>query len=160
MLKNSEPAPLFTLADQNGKEHSLASYKGKAVVLLFFRGKFCPTTKKSLTTWQDFTGSLDDLGVKILSISYDTQENHLFLKNKYDLTFPLLSDPGLKVSKEYGIYVSHFEPYGDFGEPAVVVVDSESNAAYSVISSGPKGLPDPGAVAPILIYMSARNGKY
>jgi peroxiredoxin len=160
MLTNGESSPNFALKDQDGVDYSLKGFLGKPLVLLFFRGIFCPSTVKALAGWQDFTRSLDDLGFSILAISGDTQENHSAYKESHGLSFSLLSDPDLVVSKKYGIYINFAETRGYFGEPGLVVIDSEGNVAYSVISSGPKGLPDPGAVASVLIYMSKRGGKY
>lgn len=160
MLRNGESAPAFSLLDQDGATHDLAALSGKPIVLLFFRGAFCPTTWKSIPAWQDFSRSMQDLGAELLGLSSDTPEHHAEMRERFRLTFPLLSDPDLQISKLYGVYPNWVESRGHFGEPALVIVDSEGKVAYSVISSGPKGLPEPGSIAPILIYMSFRGGKY
>jgi len=160
MIRNGEPAPKFTLLDQDGEEHTLESFLGKPVVLLFFRGMFCPSAKKSLVSWQDFTKSLKDLETGILAISSDSAENHREFSAQSSVKFPLLTDADLEVSKSYGVYLANNRNAGDYGEPALVIVDAKGRVAFSAITSGPKGMPEPGAIASMLIFMSKRNGMY
>ena len=160
MIRNGEPATKFVLTDQDGIEHSLESFVGKPVVLLFVRGTFCPTTRKSLGAWQDFSRSVNDLGFGILAISSDSQENHLEFANQYSIKIPLLTDVDLEVSRSFGVYLSQNHQAGEYGEPGLVLIDAKGRVAYSIFSSGPKGMPDPGAVASMLIYMSKRGGYY
>lgn len=160
MIRNGEPATQFALLDQDGIEHKLECFLGKPVVLLFVRGPFCPTTRKSLGAWQDFSRSVNDLGFAILALSADSVENHLEFATQYSIKIPILSDTNLDVARSFGVYLNHNHKNGDYGEPGLVLVDAKGRVAYSIFSSGSKGMPDPGAVASMLIYMSKRNGFY
>lgn len=160
MIRNGEPATKFTLTDAEGNEHSLESFAGKPVVLLFFRGTFCPTSRKSLGAWQDFSRSVNDLGFGILAISADSAENLKPFAEQYSIKIPLLTDTDLEVSKSFGVYLANNHQAGDYGEPALVIVDAKGKVAFSIISSGPKGMPEPGAIASMMIFMSKRNGMY
>lgn len=160
MIRNGEPAANFALKDQNGEAHSLESFSGKPVVLLFHRGTFCPSSRKSIVSWQDFSRSVNDLGFGLLAICADTAENQAAFAEKSTIKIPLLSDPDLEVSKSYGVYLAHSNQAGDYGEPALVIVDAKGKVAFSAITSGPKGMPEPGAIAGMLIFMSKRNGMY
>ena len=160
MLRNLDPAPEFTLRDHEGLEHSLASSLGKPVVLLYWRGTFCPSGRKSIVSWQDFSRSVRDLGCALLAISSDTAENLREFAEKSTIKIPLLTDADLSVSKAYGVYIAHNNPAGDYSEPALYIVDAKGKVAFSAITSGPKGMPEPGAIAGMLIFMSKRNGVY
>lgn len=160
MLRNLDPAPPFTLFDHQGQEFRLEDFQSKPVVLLFHRGTFCPSSRKSIVSWQDFSRSVNDLGFGLLAISSDSAENHASFAEKSGIKVPLLSDPDLQVSKAYGVYLAHNNQAGDYGEPALVIVDAKGRVAFSAITSGPKGMPEPGAIASMLIFMSKRNGVY
>lgn len=160
MIRNGEPAPKFALLDQEGAEHSLESMLGKPVVLLFFRGTFCPSSRKSIVAWQDFSRSVNDLGAGLLAISSDSAQNLREFAAKSTIKIPLLVDEGLEVSKSYGVYLAHNNQAGDYGEPALAIVDAKGRVAFWAITSGPKGMPEPGAIASMLIFMSKRNGMY
>ncbi len=160
MIRNGELAPKFTLPDHEGVEHTLEGFDGKPAVLLFFRGTFCPSAKKSIVSWQDFSRSVNDLGFGILAITADTPDNLAAFATESKIKIPMLSDTDLEVSKSYGVYLSHNHQAGDYGEPAIYLIDAKGKVAFSAITSGPKGLPEPGAIASMLIFMSKRNGFY
>lgn len=160
MIRNGEPATKFVLSDSAGVQHTLESFLGKPVVLLFVRGTFCPSATKSLVSWQDFSRSVSDLGFGILAISSDKPENLAAFAERSTIKIPLLTDADLEVSKSFGVYLSHNHQAGDYGEPALYIIDAKGRVAFSAITSGPKGLPEPGAVASMLIFMSKRNGFY
>ncbi len=160
MIQNGEPATTFALLDQDGVEHALESFVGKPVVLLFVRGPFCPTTRKSLGAWQDFSRSVNDLGFGMVAISAASQADLLEFATQFCIKFPLLSDPGVEVSKSFGAYINKNRMAGEYAEPGLVLVDAKGRVAYSIFSSGSKGMPDPGAVSSMLIYMSKRGGYY
>ena len=159
MLRNGEPAPSFSLKDSSGKEISSESFAGKPLVMAFFRGSFCPTTGRYLTAYQDFYGRIKDMGMELVGVSFDSVENHAKLAESFKVAFPLLSDPSGETLRAYGLYMAKHKET-EYGEPALCIVDKDGEVAYSVISSESKGLPDPGAIAPILIYMAFHGGKY
>lgn len=160
MLRNGESTPQFVLMDHEGAEHSVEGFDGKPVVLLFIRGTFCPSAKKSIVSWQDFSRSVNDLGFGILAITADTPDNLAAFAMEANIKIPMLTDTNLEVSKSFGVYLSHNHQAGDYGEPALFLIDAKGRVAFSAITSGPKGMPEPGAVASMLIFMSKRNGMY
>jgi len=160
MLTNGSRAPQFALTAQDGKIHSLADYAGRPLVLFFFRGRFCPTSKRYLIQWQEFDRKVHNLGARLLAISYDTIENHAWMAERYDIRFPLLSDSNLEVSRSYGVYIDRHEDGFDHGEPGFIIIDKDGKIAYSLLASGPKGFPSPGELSAILIYMFVHEGKY
>jgi peroxiredoxin Q/BCP len=160
MIRNGESATQFALLDQEGALVSLSDFLGKPLVLLFARGPFCPTTRKSLGAWQDFSRSVNDLGFGMVAISAASQADLLEFATQFCIKFPLLSDTDLEVSRAFGVYLNHNHKNGDYGEPGLVLIDANGRVAYSIFSSGSKGMPDPGAVSSMLIYMSKRGGYY
>ena len=160
MLTNGEKAPDFTLVAAGAASHTLAEYVGRPLVLFFFRGRFCPTSKRYLIQWQELDRKVHNLGARLVAISYDTLENHAWMADRYDIRFPLLSDPDLTISRAYGVYIDRHEEGFEHGEPGIVILDREGSVAYSLLASGPKGFSGPGDILPILIYMFVHDGKY
>ena len=62
------------------------------------------------------------------------------------------------VSRE--IYINDGGPNGEYAEPVLFIVDVDGKVAYFTIASGPKGLPSPGDIAPVLLYMKGHGGRY
>ena len=163
MLRNGADAPSFSLL--NAQERTVTFdtvHGGKPLLILFFRGEFCPSAARDLIGSEDTYSRIKSLGANLIAISADSTENNLSLHNRLGLDFPLLSDPGMKIGEDYGVYRSDdFEDGPDpHNEPAVFIVDAEGKIAYSQIQTGPKGTANPADMALILLYMSQNGGKY
>jgi thioredoxin-dependent peroxiredoxin len=100
-------APEFTLPDQNGKNHSLATYKGKWVVLYFYPKDDTPGCTTEACTFRDAFEDLQKHDVIVLGVSKDSVESHKKFAEKHNLNFPLLADTDAEVSKLYGAWHPH-----------------------------------------------------
>jgi len=103
-LKAGSRTPNFTLADQNGKEHSLAEYKGKWVFLYFYPKDNTPGCTKEACMIRDSYGSFKKIKAVVLGVSVDSVKSHDKFVTKYDLPFTLLSDEEKKVVKAYDVW--------------------------------------------------------
>jgi peroxiredoxin Q/BCP len=91
----------FSLPDQNGKTHTLSQYRGKWVVLYFYPRDDTPGCTREACNFRDSFRVLEKMDVVILGVSKDLVESHRKFAKKYNLNFPLLSDPEKQVIKEY-----------------------------------------------------------
>ena len=87
-VKVGDMAPDFTLRDTHGKQVSLRDFRGKKNVALAFY-IFA------------FTGGAD---TQVLGVSMDSMFSNNAWAEKIGVSFPLLSDWGGEVTKEYGLY--------------------------------------------------------
>lgn len=94
--------PDFTLPDQNGNNHTLSSYRGHKVALYFYPKDETPGCTKEACSIQDGRKQLEHAGIVVLGVSYDSVASHKKFADKYNLTFPLLSDSTKEVSAKYG----------------------------------------------------------
>jgi len=101
MLKVGDKAPDFKLADQSGKRHSLADYKGGWFLIYFYPKDFTSGCTKEAQSFRDNFSRLKDK-MKMVGISTDSMESHKLFINKYNLPFTILSDPERKAIKSYG----------------------------------------------------------
>jgi thioredoxin-dependent peroxiredoxin len=102
--KLNAQAPDFTLPDQNGKERSLSSYKGKWVLLYFYPKDDTPGCTKEACAIRDNFPDFKKLGITVLGISVDAIESHKKFQEKYELPFTLLADTERKVVNLYGVW--------------------------------------------------------
>ncbi len=97
-----EPAPEFSLSDENGKMHSLSQYRGQKIVVYFYPKDDTPGCTKEACGIRDEFSSFVDNQIVVFGISYDNASSHRKFKKKFDLPFHLLSDEDKSVSKLYG----------------------------------------------------------
>ena len=95
-------APNFTLPDQTNSLRSLEDYRGKWVVLYFYPKDDTPGCTTEACSFRDEYEYLQEQGIEILGVSKDSVKSHEKFAQKYDLKFPLLSDPNAETIKAYG----------------------------------------------------------
>lgn len=106
MLSLESKAPEFEAQDQDGKYHKLSDYLGKWVVLYFYPRDNTPGCTKEACSFRDSYHELQSMGVVILGVSKDSIESHKKFAQKFNLNFPLLADPDLKILKSYKVWAT------------------------------------------------------
>jgi len=99
-----EQAPSFTLKDQFGTEHSLEAYRGQWVVLYFYPKDDTPGCTKEACQFRDSLADYAEHNAVILGISKDTVRSHAKFAEKFQIQFPLLSDPTTETIQAYGVW--------------------------------------------------------
>lgn len=104
ILHPGSKAPPFELTDENGKVVSSADLlsQGK-LVICFFRGRWCPFCVGQLEATQRVLPRIQATGATLLAISPQTVQQSFFMADQHRLGFPLLSDPGNKVARQFGL---------------------------------------------------------
>jgi len=97
-----QAAPGFTLPSQDGSQISLASFRGKWVVLYFYPKDMTSGCTIEAHNFQRDQAKFDADNAVILGVSVDTPESHKQFCTKEGLTFRLLADPGHQVVEAYG----------------------------------------------------------
>jgi len=104
-LEEGDKAPDFKLASDDGKEYSLSQFAGKKEVLLYFYPKDDTTgCTKEACSFRDTSPHFTKKGVQVLGVSPDDLDSHGKFRAKYQLNFPLLSDPDHEVAEKYGAW--------------------------------------------------------
>ena len=99
-----EKVPEVTLLDVAGQNFNIAEeVKKKPTILIFYRGGWCPYCSKQLSGLQEISPSLEKLGYQILAVGTDQPEGLMQSVTKEKLSYTLLSDADLSLSKQFGI---------------------------------------------------------
>lgn len=103
-LKEGSEIPSITLTTPEGKRFDLNSYvKEQPVVLIFYRGGWCPYCNLHLQELMDADPQLRAMGYEILAVSPDSPEKLAESMEKHEMTYRLLSDSALSAAKDFGI---------------------------------------------------------
>ena len=132
MIEAGTEAPDFTLPDADGKQVSLADFRGRTVVLVFYPSDFSPVCTDQLSVYQEILGEFESRGVQLLGISVDGAFCHRAFRDQLNLTIPLLADfhPKGEVAQAYGVWS---EEYGVAGR-ALVMIGPDGAVRWSYMS--------------------------
>ncbi|HEX5895729.1 MAG TPA: redoxin domain-containing protein [Thermoleophilaceae bacterium] len=120
MIEPGSPAPDFTLPDQDGNKVSLADFRGRTVVLVFYPADFSRVCTDQLSVYQEVLPQFEEQGAALLGISVDGAFCHKAFREHLNTTIPLLADfhPKGEVAKAYGVWS---EEYGVASRSLVMV---------------------------------------
>jgi len=127
MLGTDEKAPDFTLPDENGNAfHLHAELKKSRIVLFFYPKDNTPGCVAEACKFRDEYERFLEKGAAVVGVSSDSYSSHLSFRNRYNLPFPLLSDPVRHVAKLFGV------PFflGIFSGRVSFVIDSDARILH------------------------------
>ena len=105
MIEPGDEAPDFTLPDQRGEPVSLSGLRGKPVVLYFYPKADTPGCTTQACGVRDHALDYEFAGAVVLGVSPDPVARIAKFADKFELTFPLLSDEEHTVGEAYGVWV-------------------------------------------------------
>src|SRR5579875_1170548 len=103
-LVPGEIAPDFTLLDADGKQRDSMEWRGQRLVIYFYPAAMTPGCTTQACDFQDNLALLNKAEVAVVGISPDPPEKLAKFRDKYDLRFPLLSDPTHAVLEAYAAW--------------------------------------------------------
>ena len=141
MISAGEPAPDFTLRNQDGEKVSLSDFRGKKLLLVFYPLDFSPICTDQLSIYQEVKPEIEAKGVTMVGISVDSGFAHKAFQEKLGLDTTLLADfePKGEVARAYGAYI---EKVGHANR-SLVLVDAEGTVEW--VHESPTPLEIPGA---------------
>jgi thioredoxin-dependent peroxiredoxin len=103
LLKEGDRAPDFVAELSTGDTVRLSTYAGRSNVVLFFYPKdFTTGCTTELCSYRDSYSELSSLDAVLFGVNSDPQESHAAFIQRYNLPFPLISDPERKIARQYG----------------------------------------------------------
>lgn len=103
MLKVGDLAPDFTIPLADGTGRTLASYRGRPVVLFFFpKANTAGCTIETRGFSQDY-GEFQRAGFEVIGVSIDSRETQAAFAEKCGSRFPMVGDPSKEIVRAYGV---------------------------------------------------------
>jgi peroxiredoxin len=103
-LRVGDAAPALQLPDALGHPFGLAgAWQRGPLVIVFYRGGWCPYCNLELRAWQEQLAALQHMGGSLVAISPQTPDHSLSTAEKNALLFPVLSDSALQAANAFGI---------------------------------------------------------
>lgn len=134
------PAPDFTLNDQNGRQVTLSKAKA-AVVLVFYRGYWCPFCVRQLGELRGLLKPNEDVSLYAISVDETEKSKNLAAKiakdGKGEIGFSLLSDPNHQTIDAYGLFDPAYAGKGTEGipHPAIYILDKKRKIVWARVES-------------------------
>src|ERR1051326_1012653 len=95
-------APDFKAKDQNGNEIVLKDLRKKGpVILVFYRGYWCPYCNKELLRLEDSLQLIVNKGAQLIAVTLEKQEGVAKTIEKTKATYPIITDEEMKIMKAY-----------------------------------------------------------
>ena len=147
ILPAGSSAPGFVLEDgQTGKPIRSEDLLGVGpLVIKFFRGGWDPYCVTELERWRELYPALREKGALLVAISPQTRRQNDFAAQRHELPFPLLSDPGCELAKQFGL--AHTVPVATRSYYRSILVNipfANSGLSYDTAPDSAWRLPVPG----------------
>jgi peroxiredoxin len=155
--------PEFQLQDHEGKSISSSDLLARGrLVLCFIRGRWCPFCVAQMEAMNLIRPDIEGAGATLAAVSPQTAQQSFFMRDQHKLSFPLFSDAGNKVARQFGltyrvpgeqqaIYQRAFVnlPFvnGDnsweLPIPATYIIDRDDNVLYASANEDYAERPEP-----------------
>ena len=97
-------APAFELQAHDGRIVSSSDLLARGrLVLCFIRGRWCPFCVGQMEAMDLVASNIEQTAASLVAISPQTVKQSFFMHNQYKLHFPLLSDTGNRVARQFGL---------------------------------------------------------
>ena len=103
-LKVGDKAPSFSGTDQNGKQHTLAAYKGKKLVVFFYPKANTPGCTAEACDLRDNYERFQANNYVLIGVSADSAKAQKKFEEKYSFPFDLLADEDKSVIEAFGVW--------------------------------------------------------
>ena len=113
-LKTGDAAPDFSTMDANDRLVTLTKeLKNGPVVIIFYRGEWCPVCNRYLSNFQDSLSYVIGAGAKVLAITPEKPSSARKMIEKTNATFTVIPDPTEEIMQSYDVMFNATEAYQD-----------------------------------------------
>jgi peroxiredoxin len=160
----------FELPNQLGQTITLDELQGDSnIVISFYRGGWCPYCNIELCVLQQALPGFKSHGARLIAISPQLPDESMSTAEKNELSFPVLSDAGNKVAREFGLVFTLSEQLRPLYEsfnidlpatngdksfelpiPATFIIDSDGVVKGAFVNADYKQRMDPSDIINVL----------
>jgi len=170
VLARGAKAPEFTLPDADGKLVSSRDLLARGpLVISFFRGRWCPFCVAEAEALNRILAQIEQSGASLVAISPQDVRQNSFMRDQHKLGYPLLSDSGNGVARQFGLVYSlpqyqqelfqsvfinlpfiHSHPAWELPLPATYVLNSDGTVRWHWMSADYTERAEPGEIVAVL----------
>ena len=103
-LSEGDTVPAFEAESTSGETVSDQSLRGSKYVLYFYPKDDTPGCTTEACDFRDNMARLEGVGYQVLGVSPDSMKRHENFRARYELNFPLLSDPDKSLAETFGVF--------------------------------------------------------
>jgi peroxiredoxin Q/BCP len=140
MIETGQPAPDFTLSDQDGATVRLSDLRGRRVVLYFYPKADTPGCTTQACGIRDHSADYEAAKAVVLGVSPDPLAKVKKFHDKFDMNFTLLADEDHSVAETYGVWAEK-SMYGRNywgNQRTTFVIDEEGIVRHVIPKASPK----------------------
>jgi peroxiredoxin len=130
-------APDWQLTDSSGQTRTLAQYKGKPLLVIFYLGHGCTHCVEQLNIFGPETKAYAEAGISMVALSSDAADElpktFALLKQPEQFPFPIVADPALDVFKAYHC----FDEFENTALHGTFLIDGQGLVRWQNISAEP-----------------------
>lgn len=140
-IEIGKAAPSWELKDLEGRLVKSEKFRGKPLLIFFFRGTWCPSCRKQMKQISEFWPRIKSLAnvIGIVGEEGNYVQNFCF---QNELPFPLIPDPGRSVIEQHNLY----QPFALNGfrlaRPTTLIIDQKGLVSYCYVGSSQFDRPD------------------
>lgn len=103
-LRPGDQAPVFEASDAEGNWIKSSDLLAQGpIVLIFYRGEWCPVCKRHLSNFQDSLSFILDKGAQVVAVTPEQPQYMEKMAKATEASFSLLHDKGYSIMKAYGV---------------------------------------------------------
>lgn len=156
VLQVGKQLPEFELEDADGNAVSSQRFRGRKLLMMFYRGNWCPLCIAQIREVAERYRELEARGVSVAMISPQPHKNTRKLAEKFDVPMQFYVDRGnraataLQIAHRGGIALG-ISGYGtDTVYPTVVIADEQGQILYADLTDNYRLRPEPDAFIELL----------
>lgn len=139
-----DSAPAFSLPDgATGRVLTLANAfaAGPNVMLVFFRGTWCPFCREQMRVLTESQCRLDAAGIAVVGVVCQSAGSVRRFLEAHPLPFPLLVDQRRSVAKAYGVHYYVSSEGFNLARPSIFLLDTDRRITFAHVGRGMRDLP-------------------
>jgi peroxiredoxin len=135
MAEAGQRAPEFSLIDTAGRQVTLSGLLRRgAVVLVFYRGHWCPFCRRHLKKLQGNLDRIRTLGASLVAVSVDERPLARRMADELGLEFAVVGDRDGATIDAYGVRNRLLGIAGGIPHPALFIIDSQGVVRFREVS--------------------------
>ncbi len=140
-LEVGQPAPYWELLGIDGRKVSLDQFRGRPLLMFFFRGTWCPNCRRQMEDIRNQWERIAPLAQVVGVVGQGDRETADYMARN-QLPFPLLPDPSRSIIKSYGVYQFFSLNAFRIAHPTTLIIDSAGLVHFCYVGESQFDRPD------------------